>query len=131
MFFFIVFFIFINGVANASKNMIASLETHSVNNANIIPPFPVANLDATAWDIKLKEYIYSYQIRYGNIGDKFVLPEDMDLFLASLPHGTKDRPAIKPEEQNKISSIFDDEYEQNIVDQYFRMQYRVMAQTMK
>ena len=131
MFVFIVFFILINGVANASADNIANLETNPVNNANIIPPFPVANLDATAWDIKLKEYIYSYQIRYGNIGDKFVLPEDMDLFLASLSHGTKDKAAINPEQQNKISSIFDDEYEQNIVDQYFRMQYRVMAPTMK
>ena len=54
-----------------------------------------------------KNWIYdAYQIRYGNIGDKFVLPEDMDLFLTSLPHGTKDRPAIKPEEQNKISSMY-------------------------
>ncbi len=114
-----------------STQMPRELETKPVNNTGVIPPFPTGNKDATMWDIKLREYIYAYQIRYGNIGDKFVLPEDMDAFLKTLPHGTTDKPIVDPQKQDKIVTVFDDEYEQNIVEQYFRMQYRVMTQTIR
>lgn len=107
------------------------IATKPVNNDEIIKPFPVENVAETIWNKKLEEYIYAYQIRYGNIGDKFILPEDMEEFLKTLPHGTDDKPIASIEQQNKIATIFDEDYQQNIVDQYFKMQYRILAPTMR
>ena len=107
------------------------ISTQPVNNTALSTSFPVDNQKENIWSKKLQEYIYSYQVRYGSLGDKFVMPEDMEEFLKTLPHGTKEKPAISPQKQDSIAVKFDDEYQQNIVDQYFRMQYRILAPTLR
>ncbi len=112
-------------------SLLKEIKTQPVNNTPVAPSFPVHEENESTWAKKLQEYIYSYQIRYGSIGDRFILPQDIDAFLETLPHGTHDSPKVSSDKQNQIAISFDENYQQNVVDQYFRMQYRVLAQTLK
>lgn len=79
----------------------------------------------------LSYYVYGYRNKDGSVGDKFVLPSDLNEFVASLPHGNDSSPQTNKQISQKVVSVFDDEYQDRVVEDYYKMKYRMLAPTIR